>query len=104
MCLSIILIWVIVSHKYQWSLKKKKKKKKNFFFAFFFLLFLIGITRHGIGEKGGYFRLEWGRNLAPREGQKIPCIKKRSSFNTVDHHQVVSGSALFFKSRYNGVH
>ena len=36
-CLSIILIWVIVSHKKLWSLKKsKKKKKKNFFFFFFY--------------------------------------------------------------------
>ena len=42
-CLCIILIWVIVSHKKLWSLKKSKKKKKIiFFFFFFFLLFLIG--------------------------------------------------------------
>ena len=52
--LSIILIWVIVSHK-KWSLKKP-----------------IGKNRHGIGEKGGYFRLRMGRNSAPREGQKMP--------------------------------
>ena len=41
-CLSIILIWVIVS----WSLK---------YIFFFFLLFLIGKNRHGIGEKRWLF-------------------------------------------------
>ena len=39
-------------------------KKKLFFF-------LIEKNRHGIGKKGGYFRL----GIAPREGQKIPCIE-----------------------------
>ena len=62
-CLSIILKWVIVSHK--WSLKKVKKK-------LFFLLFFLGKNRHGI-EKVAIFGWEWGRNSAPREGQKIPC-------------------------------
>ena len=45
-CLSIILIWVIVSHKYGWSLKKR---------FFFFLNFSIRKNRHGIGKKCGYF-------------------------------------------------
>ena len=66
-CLSITLIWVMVSHKYKWSLKRS-------IFFFFFLLLLIGKNRLGIGEKGGYFRLQWGRNSAPRERQKIPCM------------------------------
>ena len=45
-----------------------------------FLLFLIGKNRHGIGKKGGYFRWGWGRNSAPREGQKIlyKLIMKKS--------------------------
>ena len=42
-CLSIILIWVIVSHKKWWSLKKVKKKRKKK------ILFLIGKNSHGIG-------------------------------------------------------
>ena len=48
-----------------------KKSKKIFFFFFFFLLLLIGKNRHGIGKKR-----EWGRILAPREGQKIPCSER----------------------------
>ena len=61
-CLSIILIWVSVSH----SLKKVKRKK------IFFLLFLIAKIRHGIGKKVAIFDWEWGRNSAPRDGQKRP--------------------------------
>ena len=38
----------------------KKIKKSNFF-----LLFLIGKIRHGIGKKGGYFRLGMGPKLGP---------------------------------------
>ena len=53
-CLSIILIWVIVSHK---KVKKKKKKK-----IFFFLLFLIGTW---YWEKDGYFRLGMGTKFCP---------------------------------------
>ena len=61
-CLSIILIWVFVCHEKKWSLKKKK-----------IFLFLIGKLRHGIGKKlVAIFDWEWGRNLAPRDGQKIP--------------------------------
>ena len=26
------------------------------------------------------FEWEWGRNLAPRDGQKIPCIKNSPNF------------------------
>ena len=48
---SIILIWVIVSQSSS-GLKKKYIKK-------FFLL------RHGIGEKGGYFRLRMGPKFGP---------------------------------------
>ena len=56
-CLSIILIsiQVVVVSK-----KSKKKKKKRFFFFFFFFTFLNWENRHGIGEKGGYFRLGKG--------------------------------------------
>ena len=39
----------------------KKVKKKRFFF----LLFLIGKNRHGIGKKGGYFRLGIGPKFGP---------------------------------------
>ena len=39
------------------------------------ILFLLGKNRHGIGEKKvATFDWEWGRNWAPREGQKIPVI------------------------------
>ena len=44
------------------SKKKKNKEKKKFFF---FLLFLIGKIRHGIGKKGGYFRLGMGPKFGP---------------------------------------
>ena len=37
------------------------KKSKNISF----LLFLIGKNRHGIGEKGGYFRLGMGPKFGP---------------------------------------
>ena len=47
---------------------------KKFFFFFFFLLFLIGKIRHGIGKKVAIFDWEWGRNSAPRDGQKKPWI------------------------------
>ena len=59
-CFSFNLIWVIVVVVSK-EIKKKKKKKKN-----------IGKNRHGIGKKGGYFRLGMGPNSAPRERQKIP--------------------------------
>ena len=51
-CLSIILIWFIVSLfliSRSGVLKKVKSEKKN--------IFLIGKNRHGIGGKGGYFQL-----------------------------------------------
>ena len=41
------------------------KKKKNS---------LIGKIRHMVlGKKVAIFDWEWGRNSAPRDGQKIPC-------------------------------
>ena len=49
-CLIIILIWVIVSHK--WLVVSNVKKK--------ILLFLIGIKYMCDWEKGGYFPLEMG--------------------------------------------
>ena len=50
-CLSIILIWVSVSHiKVVVVSKKKVKRKKKYF-----LLFLIGKIRHGIVKKVSYF-------------------------------------------------
>ena len=54
--LSIILIWVIVSH---------KKKKVN--------TFLDWENQTWYWEKIATFDWEWGRNSAPRDGQKIPC-------------------------------
>ena len=48
--------------------------KKRIFFFFFFLLFLIGKNRHGIGKKGGYFRLGRGAEIRPLEkGRKSPA-------------------------------
>ena len=44
----------------------KKSKKKNFFFS------LFGKNGHGIREMVAIFHWEWGRNTAPRDGQKIP--------------------------------
>ena len=57
-CLS--MIWVIVS--------KKSKKKKIFFFTF-----LNWEKQTWYWEKKlAIFEREWGKNSAPREGQKIP--------------------------------
>ena len=43
------------------------------FFLFFFYFSYLGKADMVLGKKVGYFRdREWGRNLAPREGQKIP--------------------------------
>ena len=47
----------------------KKSKKKIFFFLF---LFLIGKINMVLGKKVVIFDWEWGRNLAPRDGQKRP--------------------------------
>ena len=55
-------------HKLVVVVSKKTSKKK-----YFFLLFLIGKIRHGIlGKKVAIFDWEWGRNSAPRDGQKRP--------------------------------
>ena len=59
-CLSIILVWVIVSYK-----KVVSKKKYYYYYFFFFLLFLIGKNRHGIEKKGGYFQLGMGPKFGP---------------------------------------
>ena len=61
-------------------MKVKKKKKKDFFFS-------IGKTEMVLG-KGGYFGLGMGRNLAPREGQKMPCIVTYQSFLDLTKHLV----------------
>ena len=56
-CLSIILIWVIVSHKYIVVVVSN--------------YFLIWENRHGIGIKCGYFRLGMGRNWEKSIGQPM---------------------------------
>ena len=58
-CLSIILIWVIVSHCVSKKVKKNKKNNNTF---------LNWETEHGKGKKVAIFDWEWGRNSAPREG------------------------------------
>ena len=71
-CLSVILIWVIVSH-IKVVVFSKKSKKKNFFFFFFFFTFLIERSRHGVGKKGGYLRLGMGPEIQTLEmGRKFP--------------------------------
>ena len=50
---------------------KKKSKKKNFFFFFTFLY--LGKKDKVLVKKVTIFYWEWGRNSAPRDGQKIPC-------------------------------
>ena len=47
------------------SKKTKQKNSSNFFLFFLFFLFLIGVA---------IFDWEWGRNSAPRDGQKSPCV------------------------------
>ena len=63
-CLSIILIWVIVSH-----IKVVVVSKKKMLFCF--LLFLIGKNRHGIG-KCGYYRLGMGPIFGPLRRAENP--------------------------------
>ena len=57
-CLSIILIWVIVSHKLVVVSKRKKK-------PFFFLLFLIGEKQTWYWKKGDYFLLAMVLKFCP---------------------------------------
>ena len=33
-----------------------------------------------LGEKVAIFDWEWGRNSAPRDGQKAPCMRSRYTF------------------------
>ena len=72
-CLSIILIWIIVSHKVS-KKSKRKSKKKNFFFFFFCTFLYLGKTKTDmvLGKKLAIFVWEWGQNSTPRDGQKIP--------------------------------
>ena len=51
----------------------KKKGKKSIFFFFFTFLYL-GKTDMVLGKKVAIFDWDWGRNSAPRDGQKIPSI------------------------------
>ena len=78
-CLSIILIWIFVSHKKLWPLKKSQKKKKNSFTFFFFgkTDMVLGKTDMVLGKKVAIFNWEWGHNSAPKDGQKIPCLSKQ---------------------------
>ena len=62
-CLSFILIWVLF-------LISSSGPKKKFFFSFLHL----GKTDMVLGKKVAIFDWKWGRNSAPRDGQKIPCI------------------------------
>ena len=52
--------------------KEKKGKKKNSFLFFSFLY--LGKTDMELGKRVFILDWEWGRNSAPRDGQKIPCI------------------------------
>ena len=67
--LSILLIWVFVSHKLLLVVVVSKKRKKIFFFTF---LNLEKLTWYW--EKGGYFYWEWGQNSASGEGRKCPVM------------------------------
>ena len=73
-CLSIILIWVIVSHKYIVVVSKKKVKK----IFFFFLLFFIWVSEHGIEKKGGFCRLGMVPKFSP-----LRWAENRLCHNTV---------------------
>ena len=50
--------------------KIKKIKIKTYFFIFYFSQ--LGKTDMVLGKKVAIFDWELGRNLAPREGQKMP--------------------------------
>ena len=63
-CLSIILIWVIVSHKLKWFLQISN----------FFLLFLIGKKTNMVLGKRWLFSIGNGATIRPREkGRKSPA-------------------------------
>ena len=53
-----------------------KEKLKIIFFRF---SFSFGKNGHGIGKKVAIFDWEWGRNSAPSDGQKIPCLRTGAS-------------------------
>ena len=59
--------------------KKKKRRKKKINFSY-----LGKQTWYMYWEKCGYFQLEWSRNSAPREGQKIPCGFKQAGKRAED--------------------
>ena len=46
----------------------------------FFYFSLFWKNRHGIRKKVAIFDWEWGRNLAHRDGQKIPCPTRLSRY------------------------
>ena len=70
-CLNTILIWVIVSHKKQWSLKKKK----DFFF-------LNWENQTWYWEKKWVFLIGNGAQIRPLEMGKNPLLAK-SIFHTM---------------------
>ena len=69
-CLSIILIWVIVSHKKYWSLKKVNKT--SYIYIFFFT-FLNWEKQTWYWEKRWLFSIGKGAEIRPLEkGRKSP--------------------------------
>ena len=70
-CLSIILIWVIVSHIKVVVVSKKKGGKKNIFF----LLFLNWEKQTWYwGKKVAIFDWEWGQIWPLEKGRKCPVV------------------------------
>ena len=47
---------------------------KKIYIYIFFLPFLIGKNQTWYGKNVAIFDWEWGRNSAPRDGQKRPCL------------------------------
>ena len=73
-CLSIILIWVIVSHKYGWSLKKS---------IFFFYFSQIGKTDMVLGKNVGMNGAEiWPLEKGRKSQQKLLFVAIQFSSQT----------------------
>ena len=73
--LSIILIWVSVSHKLVVVVSKKQVKKKY-----------MGKSDMVLGKKVAIFYWECGRNSAHRDGQKRPWLDSRPSGRVFEPH------------------
>ena len=64
-----------MGHCFSYVVVVSKKGKKNIYVYIFFTFLYLGKMDMELGKKVAIFAWEWGGNLAPRDGQRIPCIR-----------------------------